>query len=109
MPAGCTGGTPITTQSCTYVPPTVPCTSFTYSAFGACMPDNMQTRTVTSSSPAGCTGGNPVISQACTYVPPGVSFSKDVHPIFTVCTGCHGGGLSPNLTAGNAYASLVNV
>ena len=52
----------------TPVPPT--CTSFTYSAWGACQSNNTQTRTVTSSSPAGCTGGTPVTSQSCTYVPP---------------------------------------
>ena len=68
-PAGCTGGTPVLTQACTYVPP-VTCTSFTYSAFGACQSNNTQTRTVLTSSPTGCTGGSPVLSQACIYVPP---------------------------------------
>ena len=67
-PAGCTGGTPVTSQSCTYVAPT--CTSFTYSAWGACQSNNTQTRTVTVSSPTGCTGGTPLTSQSCTYVPP---------------------------------------
>ena len=46
------------------------CTSFTYSAFGACQSNNTQTRTVLTSSPTGCTGGTPVLTQACTYVPP---------------------------------------
>jgi hypothetical protein len=68
-PAGCTG-TPVTSQSCTYVPPVTACTSFSYSAWGACQPDGTQTRTVTGSSPTGCTGGSPVTSQSCTYVPP---------------------------------------
>jgi hypothetical protein len=43
------------------------CTSFTYSAWGACQSNNTQTRTVASSSPSGCTGGNPVLTQSCTY------------------------------------------
>jgi hypothetical protein len=40
-----------------------------------------------------------------------VSFSADIVPIFSSnnnCTGCHGsGGTSPNLTPGQAYASIV--
>ncbi len=41
-------------------------------------------------------------------VPSGLSFSSDIQPIFTEkCIGCHGGSLNPNLTEGNAYASLV--
>jgi hypothetical protein len=46
------------------------CSSFTYSAWGACQSSSTQTRTTVSSSPAGCTGGTPVLSQACTYVSP---------------------------------------
>jgi len=69
-PAGCTGGAPVTTQACTYVPPVDACTAFTYGAYGACQPDSTQTRAVLTSSPAGCTGGAPVTTQACTYVPP---------------------------------------
>jgi hypothetical protein len=46
------------------------CTSFTYSAWGACQPNGTQTRTVTASSPSGCTGGSPVITQSCTYTAP---------------------------------------
>lgn len=53
-----TGGTP---------PAAVTCTSFTWSAWGACQPDGTQTRTVTASSPTGCTGGTPVPSRRCTY------------------------------------------
>jgi len=77
VPAGCTGspGTPVTEDSCTYVPPVVACTSFNYSAWGACQSNNMQTRTVTSSSPNGCTGGNPVTSQSCVYTPPTCNYS----------------------------------
>ena len=66
-PAGCTGGTPVLTQSCTYVPGPAACT-YTYNAWGACQSNGTQTRTVATSSPAGCVG-IPVLSQACTYVP----------------------------------------
>jgi len=46
----------------------ITCTSFTYSDWGACQPNNTQTRTITSSSPAGCTGGTPeALSQPCVY------------------------------------------
>ncbi|MBI5069249.1 MAG: hypothetical protein HZB56_13520 [Deltaproteobacteria bacterium] len=45
-PAGCTGGSPVLTQTCTYVPPASTCTAFTYSDFGACQADGTQTRTV---------------------------------------------------------------
>jgi len=61
-PSGCTGGSPVLTQSCTTP---VTCTSFTYSSWSACV-NNTQTRTVLSSSPSGCTGGSPVLTQSCT-------------------------------------------
>lgn len=67
-PTGCTGGTPVLTQSCT--PPVATCTSFTYSAWGTCSSSGTQTRTVATSTPTGCTGGTPVLSQTCTYTPP---------------------------------------
>ncbi|MDA8083558.1 MAG: hypothetical protein M0024_07880 [Nitrospiraceae bacterium] len=70
LPSGCTGGSPLLTQSCTYVPPVNACTSFTYSAWGTCQSNNTQTRTVTSSLPSGCTGGSPLLTQICNYVPP---------------------------------------
>lgn len=41
------------------------CTDFTYSEWGACQPDGMQTRTLVSSLPASCKGGNPVLTQSC--------------------------------------------
>jgi hypothetical protein len=66
-PAGCTG-TPVLSQSCTYVPPVQACT-YTYSSWSTCQSDGTQTRTVVSSSPAGCTG-TPVLTGSCTYVPP---------------------------------------
>lgn len=64
-PAGCTGGTPVTSQSCTYVPPVPGTCTYTYSAWGACQSSGIQTRTVSSSTPAGCTG-TPMTSQSCT-------------------------------------------
>jgi hypothetical protein len=84
-PAGCTGGSPVTTQACTYVPPVTTCTGFTYSAYGACLPNNTQVRTVLTSSPAGCAGGSPVTTQACTYVPP-----CTLATALPSCTTCHG-------------------
>ena len=85
LPAGCTGGTPVLTQACTYVPPVTTCTSFTYSAFSACQPNNTQTRTVLTSLPAGCTGGTPVLTQACTYVPPVTTCTSFTYSAFSAC------------------------
>ena len=49
---------------------TPPCTSWTYSSWGACQSNNTQTRTITSYSPSGCTGGSPAsLTQSCTYTP----------------------------------------
>ena len=85
-PAGCTG-TPVLSQSCTYVPPVTTCTSFTYSAWGACQSNSTQTRTVATSSPTGCIGGSPVLSQSCTYTPPS---TLTLAQVTTSCTRCHG-------------------
>jgi hypothetical protein len=65
------------------VPPSKTCTSFTYSAWGACQPNDTQSRTVASSSPAGCTGGSPVLTQACTYIDGEALYAQ-------YCSGCHG-------------------
>jgi len=46
-------------------PPPQPCT-YTYSDWGACQPDNTQTRTVLTATPEGCTG-TPVLSKSCIY------------------------------------------
>jgi hypothetical protein len=73
------------------VPPT--CTSFTYSAWGACQSNGTQTRTLVSSSPAGCSGGSPVLTQACTYVAPNPVTTAN---IVSSCTVCH--GLTSNTT-----------
>jgi len=92
-PTGCTGGTPVLSQSCTYVPPVNACASFTYSAWGTCQSNSTQTRTVATSSPAGCTGGSPVLSQACTYTAPNPVTMALVQ---STCTQCH--GLTVNTT-----------
>ncbi|MEK6919334.1 MAG: DUF4215 domain-containing protein, partial [Nanoarchaeota archaeon] len=67
----CDDGNIINSDGCSNVckteTTTTTCTSFTYSQWGACISNNQQLRTVTSSSPQGCTGGNPQITQSCTY------------------------------------------
>ena len=71
-PAGCTGGTPVLTQSCTYTG-SGECTSFTYSDWTLCTSAlTTQSRIVTGRFPANCTGGNPITSQPCpgTTTPP---------------------------------------
>lgn len=59
----------------TFIPeaPVLPCTSFTYSGWGACSSSGTQTRTILTSSPSGCTDGDPVLSQSCTYTAPSSS------------------------------------
>jgi hypothetical protein len=94
-PAGCAGGSPVLSQSCTYTPPAtsapstsapatsapssggggggsslaavtpVVCTSFTYANWSVCHTNNTQTRAVMAQSPVGCTGGSPLVSQSC--------------------------------------------
>jgi hypothetical protein len=57
-------------------------------------------------------GGDPLL---CDPAAGAVSFCRDIQPIFTAnCafSGCHAGAspqLGQNLSAGNAYASIVNV
>ncbi len=105
-PTGCTGGSPVLSQACTYVPPVATCTSFTYSAWGTCQSSNTQTRTVASSSPAGCTGGAPVLSQACTYVPPPPAI--DGAALYaSSCAGCHGALATSNLKGKGISLSLI--
>jgi len=103
-PAGCTGTPPATTQACTYVPPVVTCTSFTYSAPtpAVCPSSGQQTRTVVSSSPAGCTGGTPVLTVACTYVPP----ASGATLYAAKCAGCHG-SLGTSAKAGRTAAQIT--
>jgi len=67
-PSGCSGGNPVSTQSCTYVSPV--CTSWTYSDWSSCQSGDTKIRTIISSSPNGCTGGNPILTQSCTYIAP---------------------------------------
>lgn len=68
-PTGCTGGSPVLTQSCQYSISDVTCTSFVYTKWSACLPDGTQTRTIKTSLPTGCTGGDPILTQTCTYHP----------------------------------------
>ncbi len=95
------------------------CTSFTYSGWGACQPNNTQSRTVISSSPTGCIGGNPVLTQSCTYTPPactsftysswGVCQSNNTQTRTIVSqspSGCSGG--SPALTQSCTYVPPLN-
>jgi parallel beta-helix repeat protein len=103
-PQDCTGGNPVLTQSCAYIPPT--CTLFEYSAWSACQPDNTQTRTVISSSPQGCTEGNPVLTQSCTYTSPpsqnSLTSLKTQSPI-TI-----DGNLSENVWSQANYVTFTN-
>jgi len=72
-PDGCTDGSPMLTQNCTYETPV--CTSWTYSDWGPCQLKNewdqgsgYQTRTTTTLSPEGCVfySYNPlVLSRSC--------------------------------------------
>jgi hypothetical protein len=100
-PAGCTGGAPVTSQACSYVPPVTTCSAFTYSAWAACQPNNTQTRTVSSSSPAGCTGGAPVTSQACTYVPPACAYT------YSAWSACSASGSQTRTVASSSPAGCA--
>lgn len=66
-------------------PAPVTCTSFTYSAYGACQSDSTQSRTVLTSSPAGCTGGSPVLTQACIYTPPAITCTSFTYSEWGAC------------------------
>ena len=89
-PAGCTGGSPVLTQTCKPPPPSpVTCSSFTYTAWTppVCPASRMQSRAVLTSSPAGCTGGSPVLTQSCTPAPPPI----DGTALYAqYCASCHG-------------------
>ncbi|OGW33712.1 MAG: hypothetical protein A2X58_04190, partial [Nitrospirae bacterium GWC2_56_14] len=74
-----------TALATTTPPPPATCTSFTYSAWGACQSDNTQARTQLTASPAGCTGGTPVLSQACTYVPPVTACTSFTYSAWGAC------------------------
>lgn len=68
-PNGCSGGNPVLTQSCTYIPT---CTVNDYSCgdWNSCSVSGNQTRICNKTS--NCEGGAqmPEISQSCTYTPP---------------------------------------
>jgi hypothetical protein len=104
------------------VPPPTTCTSFTYSAWGACQSSNTRTRTVTARSPSGCTGGSPVTSEACTYVPPATTCTSFTYSAWGACqpsntqsrtitgsspAGCTGG--TPVLSQACTYAGTGGI
>jgi hypothetical protein len=112
----------------TYYPQNLPgspggattCTSFTYSAYGDCQPNNTQARTVQTSSPSACTGGTPSLTQACNYVPPPNTCTSFTYSAYGDCqpgniqartvqtsspSGCTGG--SPALTQACNYVPPV--
>ncbi|MFA5087319.1 MAG: hypothetical protein WC470_03410 [Candidatus Paceibacterota bacterium] len=62
----CVGQNNGTTASCS-AQKTSECT-ISYSSWGACQPNNTQTRTLSSSSPSGCYE-TPVLTQTCVYAP----------------------------------------
>jgi len=75
-PNGCTGGSPILSQSCT--PPAPVCTSFSYSSWSECSSDGKQIRNIISKYPYNCEGGeSPKTTQSCTYAPPIPSCTAD--------------------------------
>jgi cytochrome c5 len=121
LPDACTGGVPVTTEACNYLPPANSCTSFTYPDFGACQPGNSQSRTVLTSLPVNCTGGSPITSQACTYVPPVNACTSFTYSAYGSCqsdstqsrtvqaslpAGCTGG--SPIISQACTYVPPVN-
>ena len=74
-PTNCIGGSPVLTQSCTYIPPVTvvtpsTCTFFNYYDWSSCQTNSTQSRSVLNASPSGCTGGSPILTQYCTYIPP---------------------------------------
>jgi len=54
---------------------------YTYSAWGACQTNGIQSRTVLSSSPRGCTG-RPVLTRSCSVTSPGPSPSGTAFKVF---------------------------
>jgi len=129
---GFTNRTEITSNPPTYPgdaashpPLTVACTSFTFSAWSDCQPNNTQMRSVTSSSPAGCTGAPPSsqLVQACTYVPPVAACTSFTYSAWSACqsdntqnrtvtssspSGCSGMPPASQLTQACTYVPPVN-
>jgi hypothetical protein len=76
----------LTSSTTTTTPPATPPAAciYTYDVWGACQPDNTQTRTVATAAPAGCTG-TPILSQSCVYTPPPLVTVADVTASCTLC------------------------
>lgn len=85
-PAGCSGGSSVTSQSCTYVPPVITCTDFTYNGWGDCQANNTRYRSVASNLPTGCSGGSPILSEACTYIPPVATCTNFLYNEWSACS-----------------------
>lgn len=64
--------TTTTTTTASLVVPNPTCTSFTYDAFGACQPNDLEYRSVASASPQGCVGGSPILTNFCSYPGSGI-------------------------------------
>jgi len=70
LPNSCTGGSPVLSQSCTYVPSAPLCIFFKYSKWSKCSPDGIQTRDVIFKQPRNCANGElPKITKSCVYTP----------------------------------------
>ena len=106
IPVSATQTSTISPPSPTPAPTQVPaCTSFTYSAWGACQANSTQSRTTISTYPQGCTGGSPALSQSCTYTPPAVSSPSSggsYSPPSSVSGGGYSGGGG---SGGGGYSS----
>ncbi|MFA5087173.1 MAG: PKD domain-containing protein [Candidatus Paceibacterota bacterium] len=124
----CDGGTSTPITWCyAYKQPTVnpssatTCSSFTYSAWGACQSNNTQTRSVIGSSPSGCTGGSPYTVQSCNYTPTPTTCTSFDYSAWGACqsnntqtrsvigsspSGCVGG--NPITTQSCSYAQPQN-
>jgi hypothetical protein len=90
-------GPPVTDSG----PQPTTCTSFTYSAWGACQ-SGTQSRTVVSSSPAGCTGGSPVLTQACTSIDGAALWAQK-------CESCHDGAAGKNWSASQIQDAINTI
>ena len=87
-PNSCTGGSPVLSQSCTYVPPAPVCTlsDWSCSSWGACSQNSSQTRNCSKNS--NCQGGisSPMISQSCVYVAPAPSCTSFNYSNWSECS-----------------------
>ena len=87
-PNGCTGGSPVINQSCTYTPPVPSCTATNWACgnWGACSQNGSQSRICDKN--VTCQGGvsSPATSQSCTYVAPVPSCTSFNYSGWSECT-----------------------